>query len=45
MNEKFKFQVSFDIYLDENEFPEWIMPHVEECLNPNEVIENFVIER
>jgi hypothetical protein len=45
MNEQFKFRVSFDIWLTENEFPEWVLPHVEECLNPTEVVENFVIER
>ena len=45
MNEQTKFQVTFDVYLDDNEFPEWILPHIEECLNPTEVVENFVITR
>jgi hypothetical protein len=45
MNPQFKFRVSFDVYLDEDEFPEWIMPSVEDQLNPTEVVENFIITR
>ena len=43
MPEYFKFKVSFDILLERDDFPEWILPHLEDLLEYSEKVEDFKI--